>query len=133
MGPLSDCRPRSGLILRRSRSFAAFVTRSLPSPRIPPATQASYFRYFTLRMCGTLEFVCGALKPQFNLSTSAIYRRCAGYPLEENTDLCQLQPATGRSSGFDALGMLNKVRVSLCVISANCRFSSLHKLNEVLL
>ena len=35
------------------------ITRS----RIPPATQANYFRYFSLRMCGALELVCGALKP----------------------------------------------------------------------
>ena len=32
--------------------------------RIPPARRASYFRYFTLRMCGALELVCGALEPR---------------------------------------------------------------------
>ena len=40
--------------------------------RILPATQASYFRYFTLRMCGALELVCGALE----LLCGALKPRC---------------------------------------------------------
>ena len=42
----------------------AALSQNIARSRIPPATQASYFRYFTLRMCGTLELVCGALEPR---------------------------------------------------------------------
>ena len=40
----------------------AAPSQNIARSRIPPATQASYFRYFTLRMCGALELVCGALE-----------------------------------------------------------------------
>ena len=38
-------------------------SQNIARSRIPPATQGSYFRYFTSRMCGALEPRCGALKP----------------------------------------------------------------------
>ena len=39
-------------------------SQNIARSRIPPATQGSYFRYFTSRMCGALELVCGALEPR---------------------------------------------------------------------
>ena len=42
----------------------ALPSQNIARSRIPPATQGSYFRYFTSRMCGALEFVCGALEPR---------------------------------------------------------------------
>ena len=38
-------------------------SQNIARSRIPPATQGSYFRYFTSRMCGALEPRCGTLKP----------------------------------------------------------------------
>ena len=49
--------------LHRSQKIAA-PSQNIARSRIPPATQASYFGYFTLRMCGALELVCGALEPR---------------------------------------------------------------------
>ena len=48
--------------LHRSQKMAA-PSQNIARSRIPPATQASYFGYFTLRMCGALEPSGGALKP----------------------------------------------------------------------
>ena len=42
----------------------AAPSKNIAHSRILLATQASYFRYFTLRMCGALELVCGALEPR---------------------------------------------------------------------
>ena len=42
----------------------AAPSQNIARLRIPPARRASYFRYFTLRMCGALELVCGALEPR---------------------------------------------------------------------
>ena len=54
---------RSQISSRDAREKMAALSQNIARSRIPPATQASYFRYFTLRMCGALEPRCGALKP----------------------------------------------------------------------
>ena len=50
----------------------AAPSQNIARLRIPPARRASYFRYFTLRMCGALELVCGALE----LVCGALEPRC---------------------------------------------------------
>ena len=55
----------------------AAPSQNIARSRIPPATQASYFRYFTLRMCGVLELVCGALEPR----CGALEPRCGALKL----------------------------------------------------
>ena len=55
---------RSRISSRDARGKMAAPSKNIAHSRILPATQASYFRYFTLRMCGALELVCGALEPR---------------------------------------------------------------------
>ena len=63
---------RSQISSRDAREKMASPSQNIARSRIPPATQASYFRYFTLRMCGELELVCGALE----LVCGALEPRC---------------------------------------------------------
>ena len=61
--PLADMDP-GGPILGGSKSArTAAPFQNIARSRIPTATQASYFRYFTSRICGALEPRCGALEP----------------------------------------------------------------------
>ena len=55
---------RSRISSRDARENMAAPSKNIAHSRILPATQASYFRYFTLRICGALELVCGALEPR---------------------------------------------------------------------
>ena len=63
---------RSRISSRDAREKMAAPSKNIAHSRILPATQASYFRYFTLRMCGALELVCGALE----LVCGALEPRC---------------------------------------------------------
>ena len=55
---------RSQISSRDAREKMAALLQNIAHLRIPPAMQASYTRYFTLRMCGALEPRCGVLKPR---------------------------------------------------------------------